>query len=195
MKNSRQVLAALAKRCKSYSADDCFEEEDNAISGFSMFAKHDREIRKKVEEWIDLHSKAKKNKQHATPYRFGEETICYQTNLLKKLATKMSSQHLKSSFVDEMVNCETFQGWFRLSVDSEDLMRWFDDLVTVDEAKFNALCQSMLRKIFGFMETTIHGIDSCFEKAIQDYLVSDKFTDFYMNKLPKALQGNRAGAI
>ena len=108
----------------------------------------------------------------------------------------MNSHHLNTiTFLELLMENKIFQGWYRLSVLDEQMMKWFHSLVTVDNLEFNTACQNILRTFFTLLENSFHSLNLGFEKAYLDYMMSDEFTELYEKTLPLEIRGNRAGAI
>ena len=50
---------------------------------------------------------------------------------LERLAKKMNTHIIQSSFIDVLVGNIHFQQWYLLSVDVDERMKWFDELVGI----------------------------------------------------------------
>ena len=108
----------------------------------------------------------------------------------------MNSRRLNSiSFLKLLIENKIFQGWYRLSVLEEQMMKWFHSLVTVDELEFNTVCQKILRTFFSLLEHSFHNLNLGFGKAYLDYMMSDEFTELYAKTFPIQIRKNQAGAI
>ena len=127
--------------------------------------------------------------------RFGVGDM-HCSELLRLVGTEMNSHRLNSSsFLESLMENKIFQGWYRLSVLDEQMMKWFHSLVTVDELEFNTACQKILRTFFSLLEHSFHNLNLGFEKAYVDHTMSDEFTELYEKTLPIQIRENRAGAI
>ena len=84
----------------------------------------------------------------SAPSRFGDGNL-HESDLLRALGTEMHSHLLKSkSFLIALIDSEVFQGWFRLSMLDDAMVKWFHGFVAMDENEFDAVCQEILRKHF-----------------------------------------------
>ena len=127
--------------------------------------------------------------------QFGDGDI-HSSELLRLLGTEMNSHHLISTgFLEELMESKIFQGWYRLSLLDQPLVKWFHAFATVDELELNTSCQNLLRTLFSLLENSFHGLNVGFEKAFLDYLMSEEFKELYEKTLPLKVRGNRAGAI
>ena len=79
--------------------------------------------------------------------------------------------------------------------------KWFDELLSVDEAEFDRACRGILLTLFGLMEEAMTSDDDkCLEKLLRDYFVKEsdeenKFKELVECDLPSKLQNNRVCAI
>ena len=80
-----------------------------------------------------------------------------------------------------------------LSIEEPDRLKWFEALVVVNETVFDAVCCSILRRLFSFMqEAMISDADKSFEKLIRDYLIgSNEFKEIIVGDLPNELRNNQ----
>mmetsp|Transcript_26258 Transcript_26258/g.55854 ORF Transcript_26258/g.55854 Transcript_26258/m.55854 type:complete len:80 (+) Transcript_26258:232-471(+) len=58
-------------------------------------------------------------------------------------------------FVDQLMASNSFRRWYLLGVDVPERMVWLDQLHSVNENAFDAICCKILRSIYGMMEKSM----------------------------------------
>ena len=58
-----------------------------------------------------------------------ERVDIFVSSKLERLAKKMNTHIIQNSFIDVLVGNIHFQQWYLLSVDVDETMKWFDELV------------------------------------------------------------------
>ena len=112
---------------------------------------------------------------------------------MKELATKMNAHPLNlMSFIDEIMQSESFEHCIKLTHDDKDMMQWAKNLASSDENEITECCHEILRMLLSYLETTIFGgkKSSSFEKAVLDYYLSDDFKELILYGLPDNLTNN-----
>ena len=105
----------------------------------------------------------------------------------------MNSRRLNSiSFLKLLIENKIFQGWYRLSVLDEQMVKWFHSLVTVGELEFNTACQKILHTFFTLLEHSFRNLNCSFKEAYLDYMMSDEFTELYERISPVQIQENQS---
>jgi len=203
-KNIRQAKTAVNKG-GAYTADDCPEEEDvTTVTGVAALTKYMKESTLKLDAWKKKRSDMKNNNNSETNNEQSNIDKLFESNKLEELASKMNTHIDTVGFVDRLVTNTYFQQWFLLSVDSPDRMKWFDELLSVDNEAFDKVCRSILLTLFALMEDAMTSDDDrCYEKLFRDYLVvqskvGEEPSDLDMliqADLPSQLRNNRLCAI
>ena len=105
----------------------------------------------------------------------------------------MNTHIIRSSFIDVLVGNIFFQQWYLLSVDVDERMKWFDELIGINGYDFDTICRGILITLFGLMEEAITSDnDKCFENLFRDYLIKREiFKELVDIVLPAKLKNNR----
>ena len=134
-KSTRAMVAGACQAGRSYDGNDCVEFNGRADCGSRAFYAHQRGIDEKIDMWkmdadeltsrIDL------------PTRFGNGLI-NTSELLKTMAEAMSCPPLVGGgYIQQLMEKDTWMGWFRLSMRSKSCSGWFNNTLTADQAIFD----------------------------------------------------------
>ena len=188
------IYANFKNESVSYDKNDLVEFSDKSDTGSRKFTAHRRNINKKLDDWMADAAKLPTGRE--PPSRFGNAGPVYKSELLKPLGEAMSTPSLgTSSYLQLLMENDSWKGWFRLSTMNEPRMKWFNDTLTADQSEFDSCCQQVMRELFTMFESDCHSIVTSFEKAYFDYIRGGEFQNFYETKLPECLRANRECAL
>ena len=195
-RTNRGIMASLQNESASYDKNDLVEFSGKSDTGPRVYTAHRRNINKMLDDWRTEAAKLPTDRE--PPSRFGNGNVgpVYKSELLKPLGEAMSTPCLgTSSYLQLLMENDSWICWFRLSTKSAPRMKWFNATLTADQSEFDSCCQHVMRELFTMFESDCHNIVTSFEKAYFDYIRGDEFKSFYETKLPECMRANRECAL
>ena len=157
---------------------------------------HERKLSAKLCSWLSSLS-------NETTLAAGTNTSCFckdgttlnKTKLTEIVAREICARPLGAIFCRELMNHNSFRGWFCLSAHNEPVNKLFQNFACANDTATNQECQHVIRKYFSIMEDACQNHIISFERGWYDYLLSDSFKELHGQCLPENLRGCPPGTI